>query len=488
MIRKIKRTLVLTLLAAILLPGRLYGTPDTDAITGDALPLESEFSILVDVATGRILHDVGAHQRAYPASMTKVMTTLLLLESSWPMDMPIFHNQGAIDSVVPWHSPIYTVVNYLTIEEALYSMMLRSANDVSNAVAEFLGGTQEEFARMMTARAHELGAVNTNFTNAHGLWEPYHYTTPYDMALIMREAIRHDKFLEIINAQRFFIDRDRYNDSDGDPYRMLENTNRAIFPANTHFNPDIVGGKTGFTNNSRNTLVSYGQRSGMGLISVIMRADSRDIIYTDTRLLMDFGFDQFEHQTVFSAADFEYHVNLVQRSNEGVLLIGGMELRAAEDVVFPLPVGFDGTGITAAVHTADRIVVPVPENFAVGQVVLKYNGDILAEVDLHTARAAAELTAEELAGLFPAPVALAATYYTPTVYDDDNFSVLRLISNISLVLLGILLFGFLVIRFLRFSHRRRRRARAQYMRRGRGHSSPYNRKPATTGNLRYRYK
>jgi len=139
-------------------------------VQASELPLESEFSILIDANTGHVLHEVAMHERAYPASMTKVMTALLLLESGYGLTTPIFHSHAAISSVMPWHSGLVYVDDFLTVEEALYAIMLPSANDVSNAVAEFLGGTMENFASMMTARAHQMGAVNTNFTNAHGLW------------------------------------------------------------------------------------------------------------------------------------------------------------------------------------------------------------------------------------------------------------------------------------------------------------------------------
>ena len=472
MAQKLKKALFAAAAILLLVQSGLYGA---ETETNGTLPLESEFSILIDANTGHVLHQVGMHQRAYPASMTKVMTALLLLESGRPMDEPIFPSREAITVVMPWHNPLYYVTDYLTVEESLYAIMLPSANCVSNAIAEFLAGSMEEFAMMMTARAHELGAVNTNFTNAHGLWEPDHFTTPYDMALIMREAISHDKFLEIINSQRFQVSYEDYPTE----YHMIYNTNRALFPTSQHFNPDMFGGKTGFTNNSRHTLVSYGQRRDMRLITVIMRADNRDIIFDDTRLLMDFGFTQFEQQAIFSADSFEHSIDLIQRTGQGVLVIGDVEIAAANDIVLPLPINFDRTSITTTIQVADRIVAPISEGFPVGHITLEHEGHVIGQVELYTAQAAQQMPAEQFNTLFRiygTPSNLLSYLSTGT----GGFSVLNLLGGFALVLLGILLFGILLILCLRlFYRRKRRRSRAIYMRR---------RRPVSYTSGSYRYK
>jgi len=443
----------------------------------DLIPfLESELSILIDVSTGHVLHENGMHERGYPASMTKVMTALLLIEmleeSGLPLETPIFHSHDAISSVIPWHSGILEVGQTITAEQSLYAIMLPSANDVSNAIAEFVSGSMEEFAALMTQRAHELGAVNTNFTNAHGLWEPEHYTTPYDMALIMARAIRHELFVDIIATQRMIIPPDAYHED----YRTRDNSNRMLFPNDTHFNPYIVGGKTGWTTPSRHTLVSYGTRGDIELITVIMAADHRDIIFADTRALMDYGFDQFETLNVFSADGFLRSLDLVQRSGEGVLSIGTIDIVPSNDVVLSLPRGLNTGNITTNIQIPDRIAAPVNENFVVGRILLEYNGNILGETELKTASAGHALTPQELAALFPA--SSPAGYLL--AYENDPLPLFALIANISLAALAMLLLTFLFIRILRFTDRRKRPVKY------RGHKGY---KPSVIySNHKYRYR
>ena len=475
--QKLRKILILGLVAATFaLSQGIYGAQieiDTE------LPLDSQFSILIDANTGHILHSVNAHERAYPASMTKVMTALLLLESNLDASTPIIHSHAAISDVMPWHSGFAYVDETLTVEEALYAIMLASANDTSNAIAELLGGTMENFARMMTARAHELGAVNTNFTNAHGLWEAEHFTTAYDMALIMLEALRHDKFRDVIATQDFIIPPS----INYDEYRIIYNTNRMILPNTRYFSPDIVGGKTGFTNNSRHTLVSYGQRGDMQLVSVIMAADQRQMMFTDTQMLMDFGFEQFRHHTAFTAGSFSEVVDLVQRSGEGVFVIGNIEVYAKDDIVLSLPINFETNSITTEVLLPNRIIAPVAENFALGRVLIVFEGNVLAETTLLAAHAGYPLNERDLAALLPGGGAVGYTYVVTT--DGDNVTMASTILNIILATFGTIIFAFVMLRFLQFSHRSRRRKSLGKYRGYRGYSGPYR---ASMSDLKFKYR
>ena len=479
---KLIKILILLLLVTLSFPQTAYSA--THINSGDEMQLEAEFSILIDANTGHIIHGVNMLNRAYPASMTKVMTALLLLESGYDMSTPVYHSHDAISSVMPWHSGLAYVDESLTVEQALYAIMLVSANDTSNAIAELLGGSTENFARMMTARAHELGAVNTNFTNSHGLWEEEHYTTAYDMALIMREALTHELFRDIIATQRYAFPPNM--DSEEEDIRY--NTHNMIFPTSMHFSPDVVGGKTGFTNNSRHTLVSYGRRGDLALISVVMAVDERGGIFTDTQTLMDYGFGQFVPTTIFTADDFVQHLDLVQRSGEGVLVIGNVEIYAASDIEMLIPLGFDIDSITMEVHLPDRIVAPVTENFVVGRLSVVHGNNVLGEVLLLTTNAGHQLSERDLAELFPGGGVAGYAYYTGVA--DENLLTANLMLNVFLGVAGILVFAFVILRFLQFSRRSRHRSLGKY--RGyRGYSGPYRssaRISTRDFKFKYRYK
>lgn len=375
--------------------------------------LESELALVVDPITGIILHSHGnPHQRAFPASMTKVMTALLLLESGAAMDDKIFHSYEAVFTVPRDSSRIaMNPGESLTVLQALYAIMLRSCNEVSNAIAEFVAGDMASFALLMTRRAHELGAVNTNFTNAHGLPHPDNYTTPYDMYLIMRQAITFDVFLEVAGTARFLIPP---TEMQPEP-RVLDNTNLMVRPTSPEFTLDIAAGKTGWTTVSGHTLVSYGRRqeeewgSHAGLITVIMEANRREAIFNDTRALMNFGFSLFEEQTLFSEQDFssqrfssqrfssqgfssqyaegsfQNSIELIQRGPFGVAILDTLPLRLARDVKMLLPDMVNFEVLEIEISLPNRIVAPVPAGFAAGRVVLSYNGRVLDVVEIVTA-------------------------------------------------------------------------------------------------------
>ncbi|MCL2354009.1 MAG: D-alanyl-D-alanine carboxypeptidase [Defluviitaleaceae bacterium] len=367
---------------------------DDHPIESQPLPLEAELALVMDTATGHILYIRGdMHQRAFPASITKIMTALLLLESGADMYDRIFHSPEAVYSI-PRHSS-HIAMNAgetLTVSQALYAIMLPSANDVSNAIAEFVGGDLETFASMMTQRAKELGATNTNFTNAHGLPDDSHYTTLYDMALIMAELLNHDKFLQVINTPRFIIPpRELQTQA-----LAIDNTNMMVRPTSHHFNLDIVGGKTGWTTPSGHTMVSYANRDDMHLIAVVMGAGRREVIFNDTQTLINFAFEQFEIYEAFDATSFDTHVDLVQRDASGSITIGSIPLKIVEDITLNLPKDISPNALTKDMIIPSRIVAPVEAGVVVGRVSISYNGRVLSEREVITAQGGDVLPPEEL--------------------------------------------------------------------------------------------
>lgn len=422
------------------------------------LPLDGELSIVMDLETGIVIHGRGIHQRAYPASMTKVMTALLLLEAGFALHTPIIHTHEAINAIMPGSSHIAMMADeVLTVEEALYAIMLPSANDVSNAIAEFLGGTLENFALMMTARAHALGAVNTNFENAHGLPYPNHFTTPYDMALIMQEAVKHPLLLEVIATQRYYIPPTLHQPLQ----RPLQNTNRMIFPGNPEYNPDIVGGKTGWTTPSGHTLVSYGRRGDIGLITVVMGGNNRSVIFNDTTTLLEHGFAAFSPQTVFLADSFASSIDVIQRANADAVIIGSSEVYAPMDVVLNLPIEIDPSDVRFEVIKPDRMAAPLSAGFAVGRIDLFYDDLFLYSMPLFSADEVLELSPSEFAELLPSfdnPAPAVIEPQTQEELHDGLMAAHRLLSTMLNILLtaAVVLFTlFICYRFLRFQRKRK---------------------------------
>ena len=459
--KRIRR--ILLILFAFILIQNVFGVrvlraeDEVEIAANLPLSLEADLAIVVDAATGRIIYSRGSpHQAAFPASMTKIMTALLLLESGADMNDRIFHSYEAVFSIPRNSSHIYmSPGESLTVSQALHAIMLPSANDVSNAIAEFVAGDMETFAEMMTARARQLGALNTNFTNAHGLPDPALYTTPYDMTLIMRELIKHEKFLQVAATPRFIIPP---REVQTNPL-AVDNTNLMVRPTSPHFSLDVVGGKTGWTTPSGHTLVSYGRRGDVGLITVVMAAARRDIIFNDTQTLMNFAFEQFESHKLFNSENFDKAVELVQRSGQGAVVVGHLPLVADRNAEIWLPAGLNPEYINKQFILPNRITAPIAENAPVGRLVLSYNNHILDEVAVRTAAAAPSRPLTQASsssgGSSTGMTTLLPSYYGQSLLPSWLTTPNLLAMSLAVVAAVILLM--LAIKFLKFNKYKKRR-------------------------------
>lgn len=263
----------------------------------------AESAIVMEASTGLVLYEKNIHTKHYPASITKIMTSLLAVENSTPGEIVTFSHDSVYkveaDSSRLW----IEVGEQLTMQQSLYSILLESANDVAYATAEHVGGgSLDTFIQMMNARAKELGANNTNFVNPHGLHDDNHYTTAYDMALITREAMKNEAFRKIFATRTSQIPPTNKQTET----RYLRNHHRFILKQD-YFYDDCNGGKTGYTSKARYTLVTTAKRGDQELICVIMRDDTSQHQYTDTQKLLDFGFDNF---SIYPLANLEGTHNL----------------------------------------------------------------------------------------------------------------------------------------------------------------------------------
>ena len=238
---------------------------------------------VMDADTGMVLYDAEQHTLRYPASVTKIMTALLVLEHVEDLSAQITFSEGAVD--IPWYASRLGMQagDTMTIYDALYALMLVSANEVAWALAEHVSGSINDFVYQMNLRAASLGAMNTRFINPCGLPGADQYTTSYDMALIMREAIQSPVFARIIATPYTYI---QLAESDDSP-RPMRNTNRLIQYDNSEFNEWVIGGKTGFTNAAQHTLITYAEWDGRAVIVSVLYVPYRGAIFSDTTSLLE---------------------------------------------------------------------------------------------------------------------------------------------------------------------------------------------------------
>ena len=248
----------------------------------------SETAVLMDADTGLVLYDKGKDEPRYPASITKVMTALLALENS-SLDEQVTFTATGLERMYEGTNINMQVGEVLTMEQCLYAVMIKSANEVAAQVAEHVAGSQEAFVDVMNAKAQELGCTNTHFNNPSGLPDENHWTTANDMALIFREALKNEEFVKIIGTLSYTIDPPNLNPE----ARTLTSHHALLVPTAPEHYDGCIGGKTGVTEISKNTLVTAAQREDLCLIAVVMRADPGQVC-ADTTALFDYGFSQFE--------------------------------------------------------------------------------------------------------------------------------------------------------------------------------------------------
>ncbi|MCL2566121.1 MAG: D-alanyl-D-alanine carboxypeptidase [Defluviitaleaceae bacterium] len=341
-------------------------------------------AVLMDANSGVIIYSRNMNSANYPASITKIMTALLAIEmAEGDLDQRILFSHHAVSSIPRNTSNIaMNEGETLSLREALMALMLESANEVCNAVGEHFSITTEEFSRKMTERAIEIGAVNTNFTNTHGLHHANHYTTALDMAHIMREAITHPEFLEIISTSTFQIPP-----TERQPLpRDLNNTHRMIRPGHQFYNEYVVGGKTGFTNEARNTLVTYAEKDGIELIAVVLQNDGAQRSYEDTAALFTFGFDMFGQVMIFDANNFSEQISVMESRDGGSAEeTAVIDIYARENVLMNLPLNLRDYDIRREVDIPVYLSPPVRRGEQVGSIRLMYLNSLLATVPLFAA-------------------------------------------------------------------------------------------------------
>ena len=247
--------------------------------------LTARAALLMDAGTGRILYQKEADLRLPPASTTKVMTAILTLESGHKLSESLTVSKDA--TRMPATKLYLRPGQTMTIEELLYGIMLASANDASIVLAEGIGGSVESFTELMTKKAHEIGATNSNFTNPHGLTAPDHYSTVRDLAILFRYAMRNALFREIIQTKFSSVSSTAMVRKKLVPRRIsVRNHNRLLWDLD-----GALGGKTGYTVAAQKCFVGAVQRNGATLIVAILGARDQ---WGDTKRLLGYGFDNYE--------------------------------------------------------------------------------------------------------------------------------------------------------------------------------------------------
>lgn len=383
---KIRRILSVFLLIAVLIG--LLGVVPASAL--DDPDIQAGAALLVDAETGHILYAKNEHEHRAPASLTKIMVALLVLEAvdrgELSLDQPITATARSLVNLT-WDSSTANIKagETLTVEELLYCMMLVSANEVGDIFGEVVWGSWENIVVKMNERAKELGCTDTHFTNSSGLDDPQHYSSAWDLYLITREAMKYPEFMTVCNSKSYIVPETNMS-----PSRELHTTNGLIsnWRYLGYLYDGAAGVKTGTTPDAGRCLVSTAKRDDRTVISVVLGADldedGRIMSFTETARLFDWGFDNWVYQTVLQE-DQPVSVN-VELSKE----TNSVFLYPETNPLLLLPKDLDTENdpdYSCVVDIPDSVDAPIEAGQALGTVTISYRGVEYAKVPLLAAAA-----------------------------------------------------------------------------------------------------
>ncbi|MBO5475429.1 MAG: D-alanyl-D-alanine carboxypeptidase [Bacilli bacterium] len=277
-----------------------------------AIADHAKSSILIESSTGTIILENNSNEKASIASMTKMMTLLIIMEYldngkiSLSDMVPISDNAASMGGSQVYLSPN----SKMPLEVLLKSVSIASANDSAVALAEYVAGSTEKFVELMNKRSEEIGLTNTHFMNVHGLDEENHYSTAYDMAMIARELVKHEKILEYSSKYEDYVTH-----PDG-TNTWIVNTNKLI-----NYYPGLDGLKTGFTNTAGYCITATAKRGNMRLISVVMGEENNKVRNQDTMELLNYGFSNYKMETILKKDDVVGSINIEFGSKKKVDLV-----------------------------------------------------------------------------------------------------------------------------------------------------------------------
>lgn len=277
-----------------------------------AIADHAKSSILIESSTGTIILENNSNEKASIASMTKMMTMLIVMEYldngkiSLSDSVPISEKAASMGG-----SQVYLAANTkMPLEVLLKSVSIASANDSAVALAEYIAGSTEKFVELMNKKSEELGLTNTHFMNVHGLDEENHYSTAYDMAMIARELVKHESILEYSSKYEDYVAH-----PDG-TNTWIVNTNKLI-----NYYPGLDGLKTGFTNTAGYCITATAKRGNMRLISVVMGEENNQIRNQDTMELLNYGFSNYKMETILKKDDVVGSIGIKFGSKKRVDLV-----------------------------------------------------------------------------------------------------------------------------------------------------------------------
>ena len=376
------------LLAALVLS--LWAVPFASAVEPPTLPADpnilAKAALLVDYNTGEVVYGKNEHAELYPASLTKIMTALLTLEAidegKLSMEQPLTATASALEGLAADGSSAgIKVGETMPVRDLLYCMLVVSANEACDILAEAVSGSVQSFVVAMNEKAQELGCQNTHFVNPNGLHDPQHYTSAWDMYLITRAAMEYPDFMTICNTANATIPATNMSKE-----RTLHTTNHLLsnWRVIGYRDTRAQGIKTGSTDAAGHCLVSSAMQGSLHFVSVILGADrveenGRGNIrsFSETSRMFDYGFDNFVYKTIIDPGE------PIQEVPVSLSKLDHVTVHPAKEVEVLMPKGLNKSDLQRTITlTQESVEAPISAGDTLGTMVLSYDGKVYASVEL----------------------------------------------------------------------------------------------------------
>ena len=337
----------------------------------------SPMCLLMEASTGKVIYDKNGYEKAYPASTTKIMTAILTLEHCNLTDVATASYEAVYSVPVGYSNANIQVGEELTINQLLNVLLINSANEAANVLAEHIAGSVDSFATMMNAKAEEIGCLNTHFVNPNGVHNENHYSTAYDLALMGRYAMKNDTFRELVNTKFYTLPAtNKYLTNDrvfGTTNELLKKDTRDS--VDNYYYEYCTGIKTGYTNAAKSCIVASAKKDDIEYIVVILGAGTTDnglsARYLDCKTLFNYA---FENYTVKKLNDEQADLKTINIPN-GTLSTKHLKVKIQDEINVLLKKSTDTTNLTPTVEINKDLSVPIIKNSIVGKITYTIDGN-----------------------------------------------------------------------------------------------------------------
>jgi D-alanyl-D-alanine carboxypeptidase (penicillin-binding protein 5/6) len=346
----------------------------------EELNVDAKAAIIVERNTGKIIYEKEAQTKNYPASVTKILTAILAIENC-KLDDVATVSQTAISNIPTEYivAPL-KVGEEIKIEDLLYALMLKSANDAAYVLAEHMGGSVEGFANMMNKKAEEIGCKGTHFVNPNGIHNENHYTTAYDLYLISDYAMKNETFAKIVSTYSYTLSAtNKYPNKD----RVMKNTNEFINPNSGFYNKSVKGIKTGTTLPAGNCLITDASEDGLDFIMVVLGATTSNAKFNETSEMMGYAFNNYTNTKVHNKGDIikTIEVEKAKKNNKTLNLVISNEIISMHNKEI------NANEVEPEIILNENIKAPITAGQELGTVKysidgLTYEAKLLAEKDI----------------------------------------------------------------------------------------------------------